>query len=353
VDLSALLPVIDGAVELDRLRRRMSEHRSLMLGVSDGAKATVLAALARDATSPILVVVPRPQHAEALVEELQAWLGAAQRDRVLLFPERDALPYERLAPDPEDVRQRLLALDALATSSFTAPIIVASAAAIAQRTLTPEQARRATLAVVRGERTNMQDLLRALDAGGYAIEPQVTAAGEASRRGGIIDVWPPAEDLPLRIELFGDDVESIRAFDPATQRSGEQRHSIRIGPARELTIDSVRMRQLAERMQTAHLRGDHRDRFDADLGALREGGRFEGDEYYVPFLVHGSILDHLPKDALIVADEPGRGPPRTRRAGAGGAPRAGDAWRTPPRNAGSAHALGRTRLRDRRAPPPP
>ncbi|HET6615234.1 MAG TPA: hypothetical protein VFH62_05060, partial [Dehalococcoidia bacterium] len=81
MDLSALLPVVDEAVELDRLRRRMSAHDALMLGVTDGAKATVLAALARDAERPMLVVVPRPQHAEALVDELRSWLGAGEHDR--------------------------------------------------------------------------------------------------------------------------------------------------------------------------------------------------------------------------------------------------------------------------------
>ena len=109
MDLSALLPVVDEAVGLDRLRSRMSESGRLVLGVSDGAKAAVLAALARDAARPILVIVPKPQHADALVEELQAWLGADGQRRVLHFPERDALPYERLDPDPDDVRMRLSA----------------------------------------------------------------------------------------------------------------------------------------------------------------------------------------------------------------------------------------------------
>ena len=122
MDLSALLPVIDQAVDLDRLRHRMSDERRLMLGVSDGAKAAVLAALAHDASTPILVIVPRPQHADALVDELRAWLGEPAAHQVLLFPERDALPYERLAPDPDDVTQRLQALDALTAPSPPGPL---------------------------------------------------------------------------------------------------------------------------------------------------------------------------------------------------------------------------------------
>src|SRR5947207_857078 len=155
MDLSALLPVIDGAVGLDRLRSRMSTTRSLLLGVSDGAKAAVLAALSRDVAVPMLIIVPRPQHADALVDELRAWLGGADADRVLLYPERDALPYERLQPDPEDICVRLLAADALERSRVLrevaqtatkadaearivgegGAIIVGCAAAFAQRTI--------------------------------------------------------------------------------------------------------------------------------------------------------------------------------------------------------------------------
>ena len=132
MDLSALLPALDQAVDLDRLRRRMSEDQRepLVLGVSDGAKAAVIAAL-RSSPSPstergpgsevTLIVTPKPHHADALAEELTAWLGA-DGARVLVFPERDALPYERLAPDPDDVRRRLDVLDLLATAASPSPI---------------------------------------------------------------------------------------------------------------------------------------------------------------------------------------------------------------------------------------
>jgi transcription-repair coupling factor (superfamily II helicase) len=300
MDLSALLPAIDGAVGLDRLRSRMSADGALMLGVSDGAKAAVLAALARDVSRPILIITAKPQHAEALVDELQAWLGDTA-GRVLLFSERDALPYERLTPDPDDVQRRLAVLDALAPpipitsdqSPITSPIVVACAAAIAQRTLTPDELTRATVALTRGRTIRQDDLLRALDAGGYRIEPQVSAPGEASRRGGIVDVWPPAEELPLRIELFGDQVESIRSFDPATQRSSGMRDTLHIGPAREMVLDHARMQHLAEQMQVAGLHGKQRVRFAADVEALRNGESFAGDDLYAPFLAAGTLLDYV------------------------------------------------------------
>ena len=301
MDLSALLPVIDGAVGLDRLRSRMSAQRSLTLGVSDGAKAAVIAALARTAQAPIVIVTPKPQHADALADELRAWLGPGAARRVMVFPERDALPYERLAPDPEDVAARLAVLEALQAS--TGAIVVTCAAAVAQRTISPAELRRASVEIVRGGRLEQLELLRALDGGGYRIEPQVSSPGEASRRGGIVDLWPPAEPLPLRIELFGDEVESIRAFDPATQRSSEQRDALRIGPARELAIDPARMRHLAERMQPQDLRGEQRERVEQDIAALLDGAVFAGDDVYTPFLTTSTLLEHLEA-------EPGDGTPR-------------------------------------------
>ncbi|MBF6599720.1 MAG: transcription-repair coupling factor [Dehalococcoidia bacterium] len=308
MDLSALLPVVDEAVRLDRLRRRMSGAEPLMLGISDGAKAVVLAALrTHDGAAPMLVVVPRPQHAQMLVEELRSWLGVVEGSRVLLYPERDALPYERLTPDPEDVQQRLQAVEALAAAAVSPPIVVACATAIAQRTIAPDAARRATVALVRGERTPQRALLEALDAGGYRFEPEVTAPGEASRRGGIIDVWPPSEDLPLRIELFGDDVESIRTFDPSSQRSAGLREAARIGPARELVASDGagdRMRHLASGLRLAGLATEARDRFAADIESLQEGVAFDGDDAYAPFLLESTLLDHLPDDTLLVLDEP-------------------------------------------------
>ncbi len=319
MDLSALLPVVDETVGVDRLRRRMSDRAAgappLMLGVSDGAKAAVLAALAVEATAPILVIVPRPQHADALADELAAWLGDEHRHRVLLFPERDALPYELLCADADDVAARLQALDALAQHAVAPdgsppPIIVACAAAITQRTLSPDELARASIALAVGGKMPQQELLRALDNGAFRIGPQVSVPGEASRRGGIVDVWPPAEDAPLRIEWFGDDIESIRSFDPATQRSRELLDRVRIGPARELIADAARMRHLAEQMQMGGLRGEQRERFERDAGALADGESVRdeaGDliwELYTPFLASGLLLEHLPEDALIIVDEP-------------------------------------------------
>ena len=106
MDLSGLLQRINKAPSLSRLREALNAERGRVIGVGDAAKAAAIAVLAGAAEGPLLVVAPREDRAEALLEELSAWLGEGAA--LLPFPQRDSLPYERLAPDPEAVRDRLL-----------------------------------------------------------------------------------------------------------------------------------------------------------------------------------------------------------------------------------------------------
>jgi len=183
MNLSGLLSQAEGAPSLARLRQALGRAPfRLTIGLPDSAKAAVLAALARTSDGPLLAVVPREDHAEALVEELCAWLGDISP--VVPFPQRDALPYERLAPDPEAVRQRLTAMSLLGSGGRH--VIIASAMALAQRTLSPQELAASTRVLRPGSRLDPDRILAHLMALGYAIEPLVERAGQASRRGGII-----------------------------------------------------------------------------------------------------------------------------------------------------------------------
>ena len=158
VNLSALLPLVEesGALPpLDGIRA---------LGVPDPAKPPVIAAIGRRHRAPVVVVTARPQRALNLADELRAWLGDGAS--VLLFPERDALPYERIQPDPLSVHERLRALHALAGATRAPLVVVASALALAQRTLAPDDMGR-TVALRKGSRIALDAFLRELDALGY------------------------------------------------------------------------------------------------------------------------------------------------------------------------------------------
>jgi len=313
--LSGLLPLIRSTSALGDALAALEQGspRRLVLGVSDGAKAATIAALAQGLSCPILVLAPRPDRARALVEELAAWLG--DEGRAFLFPERDPLPYERLAPDPEAVRDRLRVLSLLsAAGDGSAPIVVASGQAVAQRTLSPQAQAEAVVTVAVGSPLEVEPFLRHLSAsGGYRFLPLVDEAGQASRRGGIIDVFPPTSDMPLRIELLGNRVESLRLFDPASQRSVSPLDALAIGPAREVLLPPTGLEELRKRLDFARCLPQVAERFQEELSSLAAAASFSGDAFYVPFLAQGALLDFLPgrrsaglpaPEAVVVCDEP-------------------------------------------------
>jgi transcription-repair coupling factor (superfamily II helicase) len=303
MNLSGLLSQIEGAPSLARLRETLGRASSrLAIGLPDSAKAAVLAALARASDAPLLVVVAREDRAEALVEELGAWLGGTQP--VVPFPQRDALPYERLAPDPEAVRQRLTAISLLADGRQF--IFIASAMALAQRTLSPQELAASTRILRRGSHLDPDRFLAQLAALGYAIEPLVERAGQTSRRGGIIDVFPSGAEAPVRVELVGREIESLRRFDPETQRSVGPTESVELGPAQEvvLTPDAESStRDSLARLDLSRCSKEARQRFREEISLLASGTGFASDHFYVPFLARATLLDHLPPGAAVIVDE--------------------------------------------------
>ena len=310
MDLSALLTIIDETAGLGRLRESLSgpsgrgKAARAVAGLNDAAKPAAIAALVADEERPVLVLTGRPARAEVLAEELAAWLGPAAGDasRVLFFPERDALPYERLAPDRETVRDRLTAVIALTEERPC--VIVSSALALSQRTLSPDDLTRSVLDLRPGQKLEMETLLRELARLGYTMEPLVQEAGEASRRGGIVDVFPPTERAPLRIEFFGDEIESIRSFSASTQRTSKSVEEARVVPAQEL-LPSAADDWLAplSKLGLKKMPDEARQRIEEDLTLLRDGASFKERGFYVQFLAPSTLLDHLPGGALLVVDE--------------------------------------------------
>jgi transcription-repair coupling factor (superfamily II helicase) len=300
MDLSNLLPLIDDAAGLGAVRERVASGRGrAVLGVPDAAKAAVVAALARAADGPLLVVVSKPARASALVEELEAWLG--DQWPVIPFAERDALPYERLLPDPEALRDRLRAVEVLHSRAWA--VVVASALALAQRTFPRAGADAMRVILETGGTTAPDALLVSLLRLGYRVAPLVEQPGDAARRGGIVDVFPATADAPLRIEFLGDVVESIRRFEPETQRSLERVDSVTLGPAREVTDLPAVIQELTSRVDLSGLADEARERFEEELARLAAGDSIPEEGFYVPFLAHGLLTDHLPDDALLVVDE--------------------------------------------------
>src|SRR5579884_2786719 len=301
--LCGLPPLIATSPSAAELARRLAAPRVRCLaGVPDAAKPALLAALLDQATQPALIVTPRPDRAAAMHEELGLYL--ADPARLLLFPELDAIPYERVSPDVEAADERLRVLQRLAVQNAAAPLVVTSAMALAQRTLAPAERQAATLTVRTGMRIARAELLARLLTLGYETVPLVEARGQVGHRGGIVDVFPPSAELPLRIELFGDEIDSLRTFDPLTQRTVKRVDAFELGPAREASAEQRAVAALLDALDPSNLEVDAAERFEDETRRLREGDLAVAQGFYLPFLARASLLDYFDPASLLIVDEP-------------------------------------------------
>ena len=308
-----------GLHHLASILRGTPEYQELLTALTDitpSARAQtmpdsvpyLLATLLQDLRLPALIVAPRPEDARRLHERLTAWMPDAAR--VHQFPETETLPFERLYTDIDTVQQRLRVLDALLDRSNqlgAPPAVIASATSVAQRTLDPRVFRSATHTVSVGDVLDLQDALESWQRMGYRFENAVYGPGFVSRRGGIIDIFPVGAELPARIELWGDEVDSIRLFDPSSQRSIELVQSIRVAPAHETLpamTDSDELDLRMSRIDVSNCTDDHRERVREEFSLLLDGIEVDDLNMYAGFFNHGSLLDYLPNDCLVVQIQP-------------------------------------------------
>src|SRR5688572_2689604 len=217
------------AALVDALRPHLP--KSGVLRVPAAARAGHLAARRADIAQarPMVVVTRTDDEAHRLTDDLAAWIGDAH---VLTLAERAALPLERALPEHDESAERLAVLAELASGGRSV-VVVASLLSLVQRTLAPQQLTARRIAVRVGERIAQRTLLERLLAGGYEPSVEVTGIGEFAHRGGLIDAWAPGAGDPVRIELFGDEVESIRSFDAMTQASRRRLEAVDLVPASE------------------------------------------------------------------------------------------------------------------------
>ena len=287
---------------LKSLGRRAFRTRAQIL--SD-ATPLALATIWRDLSSPMLIVAPRQEEARKIADQLATWSG--REDSVLHFPESEVLPFERIASDAETTHARLQALIALTTATSISPVVVASAGAIAQKTLDRESFRSTTHTLRVGETVEMDDLLRLWQDMGYAFEPTVLEPGVISRRGGILDIFPLGADSPSRIELWGNEIDSIRRFDPATQRSTDIVDAVEVFPAHE-NLPALAGREEIDRLlatiDTVDCTVQARERFHDELDRLLNGHSVDDLDFYGGFFNRGSLLDYFPEKGTLVVYRP-------------------------------------------------
>ncbi|WP_432003578.1 transcription-repair coupling factor [Streptomyces sioyaensis] len=277
------------------------------------ARAFAVAALARQAGRPVLAVTATGREAEDLAAALRSLMPAGEDNSVVEFPSWETLPHERLSPRSDTVGRRLAVLRRLAHPRPDDPTAgpVSVVVAPIRSVLQPQVKGLGDLEPVSlrtGETADLEETVDGLAAAAYSRVELVEKRGEFAVRGGILDVFPPTEEHPLRVEFWGDDVEEIRYFKVADQRSLEvAEHGLWAPPCRELLLtDDVRTRAaaLAER---------HPELGEL-LGKIAEGIAVEGMESLAPVLVDEMelLLDVLPAGSMAVVCDPER--VRTRAA---------------------------------------
>ncbi|MEO8176416.1 MAG: transcription-repair coupling factor [Sphingomicrobium sp.] len=220
---------------------------------------------------------------------------------VLTLPAWDCLPYDRASPALRVMAERLATLNALQAKRDGPQLLVVTASAASQRLLTPFRIRQLTRRIAAGERVEREALISQLNALGYQRADAVAEAGEYAVRGSLIDLFPAGETSGLRLDFFGDEVESIRRFDPADQRSTDQAKGFTLLPASEalLTDDSIK-----------RFRSRYREKFggtatgDPLYQAVSEGRRMAGMEHWLPLFEDGlsTLFDHLGDQDLLLRD---------------------------------------------------
>jgi len=305
MNLSGLLALtgrIPAYQQLLEALRSDGAARPAPLRLLSAARPYLLAALHADLARPLLVLVARTDQAQQVFLQLCDW--SATPERVLLFQEPDALPYERIPWAGDTVRRRLTALAALLASP--PPLIVSSARAVMQPTLPPREMNLGTRTYRLGQRIALETLLAHWVGLGYEPTSVIQEAGAFSRRGGVIDVFSPQMRHPVRIELFGDEIDSLRTFDPATQRSLERIAEFTLVPASEaLPRYGPNAAARLFNLDIANLHAPAAAEFRDDLQALGAGSWFKGIEFYLPYLYSypASLLAHLPENTLLVIDD--------------------------------------------------
>ncbi len=264
-------------------------------GLAGAAAAIHLAQAARHAAGPLLVLAADAAAAAQLEQELRFFAPADLP--VLPFPGYETLPYDQFAPHPDIVSQRLRALARL--PSLRAGLVLTDLATALQRLPPRAFVDGHALSLRVGEELDLESFRLRLTAAGYASMPQVGEPGEFAIRGSLFDIFPMGAEAPLRIDLFDRQIDSIRSFDPETQRSSERLQRLDLLPAREFSLSPESIRDFRRRFRT---------RFEGDLTRMPvyrdvgDGLAPAGIEYFLPlfFADTATLFDYLPAAATVV-----------------------------------------------------
>jgi transcription-repair coupling factor (superfamily II helicase) len=308
LNLSQLVKLISEMSDYGKLVAELRQSKgTAKANVIDAARPYLIAAFYQTLKRPIVVITAHAESSRKLYEQINVW---SRSEQVRLLPEPDALPYERLVSDSPTELERLRVLSALsnADKDKTLPLIVAPATAFIQKTASYTDFATTFHTIKEGANYDPLALMKRWQSLGYVVESTVEIPGTMSKRGGIIDIFPPTSELPARLEFFGNTIESIRLYDPTNQRSVKKAASIIIAPATELlspfSENGTKLEDLLKSMDFSNCSEETRQRFVKELNELYRGRKTVSKEFYAPLFNQDSLLSYLPENTLLIIDEP-------------------------------------------------
>ncbi|AZR26710.1 transcription-repair coupling factor [Xanthomonas vasicola pv. arecae] len=264
---------------------------------SPTALAWSIARAAEAHAGPLLVIARDNQSAHQIEADLHALRGEHAALPVVPFPDWETLPYDQFSPHPEIISQRLAALHRL--PGLTRGVVIVPVQTLLQQLAPLSYIVGGSFDLTVGQRLDLDAEKRRLESAGYRNVPQVMDPGDFAVRGGLLDVFPMGADTPLRVELLDEDIDSIRVFDPESQRSLDKVDAVKMLPGREVPMDDASVERVLACL---------RERFDVDTRRsalyqdLKSGLAPSGIEYYLPmfFAKTATLFDYLDKRVLPV-----------------------------------------------------
>jgi transcription-repair coupling factor (superfamily II helicase) len=299
--LSGILKLADTSESFSKIRDALVRGEKVVCvsGLAGSGKTLLLAYLKKNLGLPFLVITPKPEEALKIYDDLVSFLG---QESTRFFPAWETLPYEMKIPDSEVVGKRLETLYDLATSKNI--IAVSTVRSCLEKTILPEDLKKKTIRLRVGEDADIELLSQQLSGLGFKRFPQVEEVGSYSIRGGIVDVFPYSYTDPVRIEFFGDQIESVRKFAVSDQRSIQKIDSALILPSREVLISDAELEECLSKLrlkQAESLREKIRL-----ISAYAFYDEVPGLEWLASLfeLPQAKILNYFPQDSIVFMDEP-------------------------------------------------
>ena len=299
MSISNILPILERNNKFKSIVKKINSSKNFDMSLFTPAKDFFLAAFLRDQKKPYVIIAESASAANDLYERLIYYLGDDYK--ILIFPESDDIYYENFSKNHDIEMERIRCLSSIENyyKYNTVPIIISSLNAITDTTITREIFNNCSKLIKVNNEENLKQLVSFFISIGYDHEPVVDIPGKLSVRGGIVDIYSPNYPYPVRIEFYGDIIETIRFFDPETQRSINNTEEITIIPTREVLTSFIDMANFSNNFKKLDFSNciDKKPKLNQEIKNILNS---KNKTMYSGFFKSGTIFDYISDDFLII-----------------------------------------------------